>query len=161
LSNQKSWSYNKKKFLNDNIPEGAFGFIYAIKLEVDGVHKRYIGKKQFFSTRTVAKGKKELAAMTDKRGSKKKKVIKPDFENYFSSNKQIKELAQKGIPIKRVILRICYSKMELTYQEMRYQFKLDVLEKDEYLNDNINGKFYKSKIQNDVRNKKTTSIPNG
>jgi hypothetical protein len=153
---QNPWTLNSKPFTNDDIPEGAFGFIYVLELEIDGDKKRYIGKKQFHKNNRVKKGKRELAAMTDKRGSKHKTVTRPDFENYFSSHKKIKELCTQGIPIKRVILRICYSKMELTYQEMRYQFKLDVLEKDEYLNDNINGKFYKSKINSDVRNKKTT-----
>ena len=40
---------------------------------------------------------------------------------------------------------ICYSQMELTYQEVKHQFKYEVLEKDEYLNQNILGRFYKTK----------------
>lgn len=150
LQNQKSWIFNKKEFRNADIPEGAFGFIYAIKINIDGEDKLYIGKKQFYKNTKVKKGKRELAAMKDKRGSKHKIVTRPDFEKYFSSNATIKKAVKQGIPAKRVILRICYSKMELTYQEMRYQFKLDVLEKDKYLNDNINGKFYKSKINSHV-----------
>ena len=93
--------------------------------------------------------------MTDKRGSKKKLVVKPNFEKYMSSNSQIKEAFENKVPVKRVILKICYSKMELTYQEIRYQFKLDVLMKEEFLNDNILGKFYKSKIESDGKRKET------
>jgi uncharacterized protein YqgQ len=40
---------------------------------------------------------------------------------------------------------ICYSAMELTYQEVKHQFKYEVLEKEEYLNANILGRFYKTK----------------
>ena len=155
---QEPWIFNSKSFTKDNIPEGAFGFIYVIAINVDGDDKLYIGKKQFYTNTKVKKGKRELAAMEDKRGSKHKIVTRPDFEKYFSSNATIKEAVKQGIPAKRVILRICYSKMELTYQEMRYQFKLDVLEKDKYLNDNINGKFYKSKINSHVEETVQISI---
>lgn len=141
------WMYGDQFFTDENIPEGAYGFIYAIKITIDGIQYTYIGKKNFYSNRTVKKGKKELAAMTDKRGSKKKKVTKLNYQNYCSSNARIKEAIKDGIEPKRFILKICYSKMELTYQETRYLFKLDVLENDNYLNDNIQGKFYRSKLK--------------
>lgn len=147
---ENTWKFNGKDFLDAMIPEGAFGFIYAIKVEIDGKERMYIGKKQFFSTRKVAKGKRELAAMEDKRGSKKKIVVRPDYAKYVGSNKQIVEAIENGAKFKKVILKICYSKLELTYQETRYLFKLDVLENEKYLNDNILGKFYKSKIQSNV-----------
>lgn len=143
---ETSWIFNRKPFTDQMIPDGAYGFIYAIKVEIDGEEKVYIGKKNFYSVRKVAKGKKELAAMTDKRGSKKKEVVKLNYAKYVSSNKTIQEAIKNGAKYKKIILRICYSKLELTYQETRYLFKLDVLEKDHYLNDNILGKFYKSKI---------------
>lgn len=143
------WTYNKERFDDSMIPEGAHGFIYAIKIEIEGEEKIYIGKKQFFSTRKVPKGKKELAAMADKRGSKKKTIIRPNYAKYVGSNKMIQEAVKNGAPYKKMILRICYSKLELTYQETRYLFKLDVLENDKYINDNILGKFYKSKIKSD------------
>jgi uncharacterized protein YqgQ len=47
--------------------------------------------------------------------------------------------------IKREILLICYSATELTYQEVKHQFKYEVLEKENYLNANILGRFYKTK----------------
>jgi ABC-type ATPase involved in cell division len=140
------WYFDNKEFTDENIPEGAFGFIYAIKITIDEVQYVYIGKKQFYSNRTVKKGKKELAAMTDKRGSKKRTVQKLDYKNYCSSNAKIKEAVKSGIKVKRFILKICYSKMELTYQETRYLFQLDVLENKTYLNDNILGRFYRSKL---------------
>ena len=56
--------------------------------------------------------------------------------------------AAKGILIERVILRICYSKTELTYQETKYQFKKEVLEKEEYLErKHIRKSFIKEKLR--------------
>jgi hypothetical protein len=138
------WYYNKKAFSDDMIPEGAVGFIYMMRLQVNGVTKFYIGKKLFYSTQKVKFGKKAEALRTDKRLKNYKEVRKLSYQNYYSSNATIKEARKKGEVITRVMLKICYSKMELTYQEVRYQFKMDVLETDVYLNDNILGKFFKN-----------------
>ena len=150
------WWYNGKEFKDEDVPEGAVGFIYAIKITIDERPKMYIGKKNFYSNRKVKKGKKELAAMKDKRGSKYKLVRKLNYEKYHSSNKQIKEAVKNGTPCKKYILRICFSKMELTYQETRYLFKLDVLLDDKYLNDNILGRFYRSKLNPNTDNNEST-----
>ena len=112
---------------------------------IDGVHVKYIGKKNFYSKRKKKFGKKALAAITDKRTKKYEVVTKLDYEKYFSSNAILKGAHKKGIVIHRIILKICYSKTELTYQETKYQFQHEVLEKDEYLNANILGRFYKQK----------------
>lgn len=147
-----SWYYNKKEFTDDMIPDEAFGFIYGMSVVIDGSKFFYIGKKNFYSQRNIPLGKKALALRTDKRMSKKKKVKKLNYKNYFSSQEALKEARKNKIPIKRVILKICFCKAELSYQEARYLFKLDVLEKDTYLNDNILGKFYRSRI-NCITNK--------
>ena len=47
------------------------------------------------------------------------------------------------------MIKICYSKIELTYQETKYLFKYNVLEDDTYLNGNILGRFYKGKLKTD------------
>lgn len=134
-------------FKDDMIPEGAVGFVYVMNyLANDGQMYSYIGKKNFFSRRKKKFGKKKLAAMTDKRAKKYEIVIKPDYENYFSSNAELKQAYKDGRLIYRTILKICFSKAELTYQETKFQFKHEVLEKDEYLNGNILGRFYKGKI---------------
>ena len=147
MKNDHTWYYEGKVFQDDMIPENAVGFVYIIKITIDEVTRWYIGKKNFYSERNVPKGKKELAAMTDKRGSKKKKVRKLNYQKYHSSNKLIKEAVANGAVCKKYILKICYSKTELTYQETRYLFKLDALEDNKYLNDNILGRFYRSKLK--------------
>jgi hypothetical protein len=141
------WIHNDQEFLPEHIPEGAVGFIYIMKLTIDGVERLYIGKKNFYSNRNIKKGKRELAAMKDKRGSKKKLVKKLDYENYYGSNDQMKLAHKEGIEIKRLILHVCSSKRELTYQEARYMFKLDVLENEKYLNGSILSKFYRVHLE--------------
>lgn len=139
------WTYKGKVFGELNIPEGAIGFIYSMTAIIDGKSVAYIGKKNFFANIKRPLGKKALAVTTDKRLKKYTRVIKPDFLNYYSSNAVLKQAHKDGIAIKREILRICYSGMELTYQETKHQFVYEVLEKEEFLNGNILGRFYKIK----------------
>ena len=130
------------------IPEGAVGFVYMMNYldSKSGIMYSYIGKKNFYSKRKKKFGKKALAAITDKRTKKYETVIKLDYENYFSSNKELKQAYKDGKMIYRTILKICFSKASLTYEETKAQFKHEVLERDYYLNGNILGRFYKGKI---------------
>lgn len=140
-----SWIYKGKEFDEFCIPEGGVGFIYIMTAIIDGKSVAYIGKKNFFANIKKPMGKKALAMSTDKRLKKYTRELKPDFMKYYSSNKTLKDAHKAGITIKREILRICSSQMELTYQEVKHQFKYEVLEKEEYLNGNILGRFYKTK----------------
>ena len=140
-----SWIYKAVEFTDAMIPEGAVGFVYEMEAIIDGKSVRYVGKKNFFSVRKKRFGKKALAQMTDKRTKKYTMITKPSYQNYYSSNKVLQDAYKAGIPIKRYMVKICFSKAELTYYETKYQFKREVLEKEEYLNGNILGKFYKFK----------------
>ena len=140
-----SWVYKSKEFNESSIPEGSIGFIYLMTTIIDGKSVAYIGKKNFFANIKRPMGKKALAMSTDKRLKKYTRELKPDFMRYYSSNKTLKEAHKAGVVIKREILMICYSAMELTYQEVKHQFKYEVLEKENYLNANILGRFYKTK----------------
>jgi hypothetical protein len=126
------------------IPDGAVGFVYMMSAIIDGKSYMYIGKKNFFANIKKPLGKKALAMSTDKRLKKYRRELRPDFMRYYSSNKILKEAHKDGVVIKREILRICYSSTELTYQETKYQFVYEVLEKQEFLNGNILGRFYKT-----------------
>jgi hypothetical protein len=140
-----SWIYKGKEFDEFCIPEGGIGFIYIMTAIIDGKSVAYIGKKNFFANIKKPMGKKALAMSTDKRLKKYTRELRPDFMKYYSSNKTLKDAHKAGVMIKREILMICYSAMELTYQEVKHQFKYEVLEKEEYLNANILGRFYKTK----------------
>lgn len=117
------------------------GFIYLIENLDNG--RKYLGRKSLHHKRRVKKGKKELAAMSDKRGSKYKETIKEsDWLSYTGSNTELNNDIKKGDRYKKHILALCYSKAELTYLETKFQFTFEVLESPEYYNGNILGKFY-------------------
>ena len=137
------WLYKKKEFKESMIPENAIGFIYEMTVIINGVLYKYIGKKNFYSDIKTKLKKNEVSL--DKRIKKYKRVRKFTYENYYSSNSELKEAHKKKINIKREILLICFSASELTYQEVKHQFKYEVLEKKEFLNGNILGRFYKIK----------------
>jgi len=138
-----SWIYQHKEFTEDMIPDGAVGFVYQMDVILDGERKSYIGKKNFFADVKTKLSKKALS--TDKRKKTYKRVRKIVYQNYYSSNETLKTAHKAGVIIKRTILKICYSKTELSYQEVKYQFMCEVLEKDIWLNANILGRFYKQK----------------
>lgn len=136
-----SWIYNNVQFTPEMIPGDAVGFIYEMSAIIDGKPVKYIGKKLFFSTRKKKLTQKK--APSDRRKKNYEIVQKLNYENYYSSNSILKDAHKNSVPIKRVILRICYSKTELTYQETKLQFVHEVLERDDYLNANILGRFFK------------------
>lgn len=122
----------------EDMPKDAIGFVYEITNKEDGT--KYIGKKILTSHRTLPplKGKK-----------RKRKVIKEsNWKTYYGSNDVIKDLVKSGKSdiFDREILEYAYSKVQLTYLETKYQFLREVLERDEYLNINILGKFFKGKV---------------
>lgn len=138
-----SWLYNGVVFTDEKIPEGAVGFVYEMTTLINGKSVSYIGKKNFYSNTKKKLSKKNLP--TDKRKKKYVRVSKTSYHNYYSSNEVLKQAHKDGVRISRRILRICFSKTELTYQEIKYQFQYEVLEKEEFLNGNILGRFYKQK----------------
>ena len=139
------WSYQGQDFENSMIPEGAEGFVYEMQAVIDGKLVRYIGKKNFYSVTKKRFGKKALSSMEDKRAKKYTMQKKLTYLDYYSSNIVLKDAHKAGIEIRRYILKICFSKMELTYYETKFQFVRGVLESDEFLNGNILGRFYKFK----------------
>jgi hypothetical protein len=139
------WLYKGEVFNDSKIPEGAIGFIYEMEAIINGKAVRYVGKKNFYSTTKKKFGVKALANMEDKRAKKYTIQVKTNYQNYYSSNKVLQDAHKAGVIIKRFMVRICFSKTELTYHETKFQFVREVLEKEEYLNQNILGRFYKTK----------------
>ena len=139
------WSYQGQDFESSMIPEGAEGFVYEMQAIIDGKLVRYIGKKNFYSVTKKRFGKKALSSMEDKRAKKYTMQKKLTYLDYYSSNAVLKDAHKAGIEIRRYMLKICFSKMELTYYETKFQFVRGVLESDEFLNGNILGRFYKFK----------------
>jgi hypothetical protein len=140
-----NWIYD-----NEFNPEDYHSFVYLITSINTG--RIYIGKKQFFSAVYKPLGKKELEARTDGRSSKKKLVVKEsDWQNYWGSNKELKNdihiMGEEFFTKK--ILHLCKTKKQATYYEVYYQMKYKVLheEVDSY-NENISGVYFKKDLIN-------------
>ena len=72
-----------------DMPEDVFGFIY--KITNGKTNEFYIGKKQVVSVRKRNFGKREIAALEDKRMKKYEMITKEsDWKQYRSSNKIVK-----------------------------------------------------------------------
>ena len=137
-----SWLYN-----NEPVQElsECVGFVYLITNKVS--NRRYIGKKLSHFSKTSIK------TVTLKSGIKKKKKIKTqvesDWRTYWSSSTElqndVKELGEENFT--REILFYCQSKAECTYREASEQFRLKVLESDDFYNGQISCRIHKSHIK--------------
>jgi serine/threonine protein kinase len=118
----------------DQIPEGTFGFIYKVTDTATG--RMYIGKKQLMSYRTLPPLKGE---------KKKRKVVKEsDWKTYYGSHPDLKKAVKENPEhFKREVLQFVTTKKQLTYYELVYLIKEDVLGNELYYNDNILGKFFR------------------
>lgn len=117
-----TWIYEHSELIE--IPEGAIGFVYCITNTT--TNKKYIGKKLFHFTKT-----KQV------KGKKKKVKIDSDWKTYFGSNKELNEHVNLLGEDKfyREIIRICYSKGEMTYYETKHIFAADAVISDNFYND--------------------------
>ena len=133
-----SWKFKGNIVTEENTPEGAVGFVYKITDIRTG--KFYIGKKSLTSTRRL----KPL------KGKVRKRVVKKasDWEKYYSSNEWIKSEVKAGNAehFEREIIQFCFSKKSLTYWEVWWQFKMDVLADPQSINENLMGKFFRKDI---------------
>ena len=150
-----NWLYNGVEISESDIPDNSIGFVYKI-IHIP-TNKFYIGKKSLSSKRNVKIGKRELQRMKEERKDLgisgrlpiKKTVIKSsDWIDYYSSQDWIKEEVKNGnqFQFSREIIQFCTSKKALSYWEVYWQFKYDVLSNEQSLNSNIAGKFYRKDL---------------
>lgn len=142
--------YGKPVESIDDFPKGAIGFIYRIKYDDSTM---YVGKKNLYITRSI-KARKDgkerpntVQRIYRNTGLKFRQPydivrMESDWKTYLGSHKEAKEktLISKGI------LDVAFTNLQLTYLEAKWLFKLEVLEQNNYLNDNILGKFYRNVI---------------
>lgn len=129
--NETPWTFDGKQFTSEDIGD-SYGFVYIITSKIDG--RKYIGRKYFWSVRKLKK--------KDKRRTKSES----DWKDYYGSspelNKQIEKHGKHNFI--REILSLHSTKGRVNIEEVREQFKNDVLERDDYINENINGKWHRS-----------------
>lgn len=148
MKNKDCWYYEGEEILKiEQMPDETFGFVYLIEY-TDG--KMYIGKKNLYSFRT-------LKAL--KSGKCRPNTIERIYKNTGKGYRQGYDrvrcesnwLTYKGSRAKthksdirmKHILAYAFYKYHLTYLETYYQFFYEVLEDEDFLNDNILGKFYR------------------
>ena len=120
------WLISEGVYMHENM----FGFIYEIINKVNG--KKYIGKKQCI--RKIKR--KPLKGKTRNRIDHKES----DWKTYTSSSNELNEDIQKHGKenFEFRILKVCGSKWELGYEEIKEQIARDVLRRDDYYNGIIN-----------------------
>ena len=137
------WLYDNEPVIT--LPD-CTGFVYCITNNVSG--KQYIGKKLSCFSKTSMK------TVTLKNGTKKKKKIKSqiesDWKSYWSSSESLKHdvtlLGEENFS--RTIIMFCYSKSELSYQEIKLQLKYDVLlYPDQWYNGIVNCKIHRNHLK--------------
>ena len=113
-------------------PEGAYGFTYEIVCKPN--KRRYIGKKSFKRKRKDKNNKIFLA--------------ESNWRNYFGSSNHVdNDVSLYGYrAFDREMLKICYSSLELSYQETKLLFVHETIETDEFYNQSIGGKYYASNL---------------
>jgi len=132
------WIYESKEFTSEMIGD-YYGFVYEIT-DTDN-NKKYIGKKWFWST----KKKPPL------KGKTRKRIVKSesDWKKYFGSSEEVKLLVEESgeSRFKREILRLCKTKGECSYWELKYQMEFDVLLKpEEYYNSFVGAKIHRNHV---------------
>ena len=129
----------------EEFPEGTYGYVYQTTHIPTG--KKYVGKKTLIYNQKKKLGKKELALYEGKGRPPKFKMVQKesDWKIYYGSHEFIKTSIKEGKQdeFQREILQLAFSKKELTYLENKWLFSQAVLESEDYLNDNIEGRYFK------------------
>jgi hypothetical protein len=132
------WWYNNEEVTSETVKDYV-AFVYIITNLQSG--KKYIGKKLLTKTRT-----KKIKGKT----RKKKVVTESDWRDYFGSNDTLKrDVVELGTEsFRREILDLCKSRGTANYLEAKYQFEHNVLESDQFYNDQIRVRVHRSHIKN-------------
>lgn len=143
-SQLKPWTYQGEIIDSiDKFPEGTFGFVYELFSCETG--QRYIGKKQLYS---YHKKTGKVFNEKTKRWNKTVEVTSTEsnWQKYLGSSTEVADLVKRDGKenFERRILALAPNKKVLTYLELAYQCKNDVLQDERYVNSNILGKFFRS-----------------
>lgn len=141
------WNYENNNIENINsLPNDVYGFIYLIHNM--SKNRYYIGKKNIFFSRKKPLTKKEISLLENKRTKKWKLVVtESDWLTYNGSCKELLKDISNGDTISKCIVKFCFSARELTYEETKALFINNVLEREDYYNENILSKFFKGNIK--------------
>jgi hypothetical protein len=129
MSYENPWTLDGKVFDSEDIGD-SYGFVYLITTP-NG--QKYIGRKYFWSVRKV-------------KGKSRRQRSESDWKSYYGSSDIIKEQIKQSdkSQFKREIISLHSTAGRVNYEEVREQFAHEVLEREDYINENINGKWHRS-----------------
>lgn len=109
------WYYGDKEFTEEQI-EDNIGFVYLITNLED--NRLYIGKKLFTFSKKLYRKKKN-----------KRVQAASDWMTYYGSNEELQDDVKRmgADKFRREILRLCKSKSECNYYELKEQVERDAL----------------------------------
>jgi hypothetical protein len=128
MTYENAWTFDGKEFDSEDIGD-AYGFVYLITTP-EG--QKYIGRKYFWSIRKV-------------KGKTRRQRSESDWKKYYGSSDLLKAKikdSNKNL-FRREIISLHSTKGRVNYEEVKEQFVNGVLESDDYINDNINGKWHR------------------
>jgi len=132
------WTYNGVPFESEDINE-YYGFIYRITNTTNGYD--YVGRKYFktIKKRPPLKGKK----------NKRRETVETDWKEYWGSSPRLQADIDKLGKDKftREIIHLCESRGETNYLEAYYQFKEDVLLRENNYNGIIQIRLGKNSVK--------------
>ena len=126
-----NWIYNEREV--KELPENIAYFVYIITYNDN---RKYIGMKSVWTTLRI----KPLVGM--RKNAKRTKLTESKWKTYRGSSKLC---AGKTI-VSKEILYLCSNKRTATYLEAKMIIGTDAIFRDEYLNANCLGKFYKNAL---------------
>ena len=132
------WTYNGVPFESEDFNE-YYGFIYRITNNVNG--HDYVGRKYFktIKKRPPLKGKK----------NKRRETVETDWKEYWGSSPRLQaDIDTLGKDkFTREIIHLCKSRGETNYLEAYYQFKEDVLLRENNYNGIIQIRLGKNSVK--------------
>ena len=128
MTYENAWTFNGEEFDSENIGD-AYGFVYLITTPEN---QKYIGRKYFWSIRKV-------------KGKSRRQRTESDWKTYYGSSDVLKAKIKESDKklFRREIISLHSTKGRVNYEEVKEQFAHAVLERDDYINDNINGKWHR------------------
>ena len=127
------------------VPKDMYGFIYVLVFESG---KHYIGKKTFWSTKTLPSLKngtvRPKAERIGKNVNGKRKyfdVVKSE-SNWKPYTSSAKDIPKEDKLVGKYILKFAHKKQLLSYLEDKELFAVDACANPMYYNKNISGRYY-------------------
>jgi len=132
---ENPWLFQGLEFTSEMVKDYQ-GFVYLIENTTNG--KKYIGKKFFVKPKVLPKTK------TRKRRVRTK--VESDWKTYHGSSDELLADIEAGHKVVRSILRLCQTKGECSYYEIKEQLAVDALLKEEYYNGFVGCKIHRRHV---------------